>query len=472
MLFPTIDFLLFFAVVFPLTWAMNKANRLKKVFLIQVSYLFYAFWNWHFLYILLFSSLFNFGMGLALSKTEVLAKRKLLIAIAVCGNLLPLGYFKYYDFVAANIENIASYLDFELDLGSTNTALPIAISFITFHGLSYIIDVYRRKTPASKSIIDLMLYISFFPHLVAGPIVRAADFLMQLSRPSDPRDVTLAPSMMLILGGLFKKVVIASHLSILFVDPIFNNPGDYDRVNLILAVYAYAIVIYCDFSAYTDIAIGIANLLGYRFPQNFDQPYSAASIQDFWRRWHMSLSSWLRDYLYIPLGGSRGGELRTYRNLLLTMTLGGLWHGAGLQFLFWGFLHGSALAAERLLVRVRAPQSEAHSDRPHFFGWFLTFNFVCLAWIFFRSPDLEHALGYICDMISGMGRQSELNGLILVFMALGFVSQFTPSSIQEKLGSVYERASLGVKILVPALTVWLIAVFAPSGVPPFIYFQF
>jgi D-alanyl-lipoteichoic acid acyltransferase DltB (MBOAT superfamily) len=411
-------------------------------------------------------------MGLLLTKVEVLAKRKLLIVLSICGNLLPLIYFKYYDFLAANVSNIASYWDFELDLGSTNTALPIAISFITFHGLSYIIDVYRGKLPASKSITDLMLYISFFPHLVAGPIVRAADFLMQLSHPSDPRDVELASSMMLILGGLFKKVVIASHLSILFVDPIFNNPSDYDRVNLILAVYGYAVVIYCDFSAYTDIAIGIANLLGYRFPQNFDQPYRALSIQDFWRRWHMSLSSWLRDYLYIPLGGNRRGELLTYRNLLLTMTLGGLWHGAGLQFVFWGFLHGSGLALERLLVRVRGQQSAAQGNAQRFFGWFLTFNFVCLAWIFFRSPDLEHALGYISDMITGTGQKSELTSLILVLMTLGFLTQFTPSSIQQKLGSVYERASIGVKILVPALTIWLITVFAPSGIPPFIYFQF
>ncbi|MGP0059468.1 MAG: MBOAT family O-acyltransferase [Beijerinckiaceae bacterium] len=472
MLFPTIDFLIFFLLVFPVTWGLNKANTLKKVFLVFCSYVFYSFWDWHFLPILFFSSLFNFTVGLFLGRAKSAPLRKLILFGGVAGNLSLLTYYKYYDFLSAELQNLSHHFGANIDIGSTNTALPVAISFLTFHGLSYIIDVHRGKTTASKSVVDLTLYISFFPHLVAGPIVRAADFLGQLAVRSDPRKVELTSSMILILGGLFKKVIIASHLSTLFVDPIFSNPSDYSRIDLILAVYGYAIVIYCDFSAYTDIAIGIANLLGYRFPQNFNQPYRALSIQDFWRRWHMTLSSWLRDYLYIPLGGSRHGTLKTYRNLLLTMTIGGLWHGAGLQFLFWGFMHGVGLAVERALNEVVGSQPEERSRAARLLGWFLTFNFVCLAWIFFRSPDLHHAVDYLGRMVMGMGSKSIVNGLILTLMALGFMSQLTPLSIYEKLESLYEKASLGVKILVPTLAIWLIAVLAPSGIAPFIYFQF
>jgi alginate O-acetyltransferase complex protein AlgI len=472
MLFPTIDFLIFFALVFPITWGLNKANKLKKIFLVLCSYVFYCFWDWHFLPLLIVSSLFNFALGRWIGATSSAAIRKTIVVLGVAGNLSLLGYFKYYDFLSAEVRNLSAAFGADIDIGSTNAAIPVAISFLTFHGLSYIIDVYRGKMPASKSLVDLMLYVSFFPHLVAGPIVRAADFLGQLAKKPDPREVEFAASMILILGGLFKKVVIASHLSTLFVDPVFTNPSDYSRIDLILAVYGYAIVIYCDFSAYTDIAIGVANLLGYRFPQNFNQPYRAISIQDFWRRWHMTLSSWLRDYLYVPLGGSRHGTLRTYRNLLLTMTIGGLWHGAGLQFLFWGFMHGVGLAAERAFNGLIGSQPEDRSLPARLLGWFVTFNFVCLAWVFFRSPDLDHALDYLRSAFLGTGSTSIVNGLILTLIAVGFASQLTPMPIYEKLKSLYERAPLGFKILVPTLTIWLIAILAPSGIAPFIYFQF
>jgi len=472
MLFPTIDFLIFFLIVFPLTWGLNQANTLKKTFLVLCSYVFYSFWDWHFLPLLLLSSLGNFAIGRLIDRLGGAPRRKLVLAAGVAANLSLLTYYKYYDFLSAELSNLAARFGAHIDLGATNTAIPVAISFLTFHGLSYIIDVYRAKLQASKSVVDLMLYISFFPHLVAGPIVRAADFLGQLARRSEARDIALTSSVILILGGLFKKVVIASHLSTLFVDPVFTLPGDYSRLDLILATYGYAIVIYCDFSAYTDIAIGIANLLGYRFPQNFNQPYRALSIQDFWRRWHMTLSSWLRDYLYIPLGGSRNGKLATYRNLLLTMTIGGLWHGAGLQFLFWGLLHGLGLAGERVLNELAGPQPEHRSRAARLLGWFLTFNFVCFAWIFFRSPDLSRAWDYIGGIATGAGNRSIINGLILVLMAAGCLSQLTPLSICDRLESFYERAPLGIKVLVPALMIWLIAILAPSGIAPFIYFQF
>jgi alginate O-acetyltransferase complex protein AlgI len=472
MLFPTIDFLVFFSFVFPATWSLNRINRLKKFFLVVCSYVFYSFWNWHFIFLLLFSSLLNYAVGRCLGYARSARPRKLVVGFGIVANLAVLGYYKYFDFLSSELHNLAQLFGTDVDIGATNSALPVAISFLTFHGLSYIIDVYRQKIPPSKSLIDLILYISFFPHLIAGPIVRASDLLGQLAHPSDPAKVQLGLSMMLILGGLFKKVVIASHLATLFVDPVFTNPVAYSRGDLVLAAYAYAIVIYCDFSAYTDMAIGIADLLGYRFPQNFNQPYRALSVQDFWRRWHMTLSSWLRDYLYIPLGGNRNGTLKTYRNLLLTMTLGGLWHGAGLQFILWGLMHGLALVTERVFDTAVGSKPEGRSAPSRLIGWFVTLNFVCFAWIFFRSPNLAYAMEYIDAMIAGIGAKSIITPLILMLMAIGSVSQIVPMKFYDKVKILYERAPIGIQIMVPSAWIWLVAVLAPRGIAPFIYFQF
>jgi alginate O-acetyltransferase complex protein AlgI len=472
MLFPTIDFLLFFSFVFPATWSLNRTNRLKKFFLVVCSYIFYSFWNWHFIFLLFFSSALNYAVGRFLGYVRPAQARKFVTAFGVAANLAILGYYKYFDFLSSELHNLAQLFGTDLDIGATNTAPPVAISFLTFHNLSYIIDVYREKLAPSKSLMDLMLYISFFPHLIAGPIVRASDLLGQLAQPSDPAKVQLGSSMMLILGGLFKKVVIASHLATLFVDPVFTNPVEYSCDDLILATYAYAIVIYCDFSAYTDMAIGIASLLGYRFPQNFNQPYRALSVQDFWHRWHMTLSSWLRDYLYIPLGGNRHGTLKTYRNLLLTMTLGGLWHGAGLQFILWGLMHGLALAIERAFDAAAGSKPEDRSAAARLAGWFVTLNFVCLAWIFFRSPNLAYAMDYINAMIDGRGSKSIINPFVLALMAAGGVTQFVPVEFFDKMKTLYERAPVGIQILVPSTWIWLVAVLAPAGIAPFIYFQF
>src|SRR6266849_3862156 len=277
MLFPTIEFAIFFALVFPVTWLLNDHNTAKKWFLVAVSYFFYAFWRADFTLILLASSVVNFLLALVLGR------------------------------MADGPARLAALW------------------------------------------VDILFNISFFPHLIAGPIVRAKAFLEQTVRSSDPADIRLGLSVFLIVGGLFKKVIVANYLSTDFVDGVFRSPADYSRLDLLLGMYAYAIQIYCDFSAYTDIAIGIANLLGYQFPQNFNQPYRALSVQDFWRRWHITLSTWLRDYLYIPLGGSRGGTWFTYRNIMITMLLGGLWHGASWNFVIWGGLHGAALVVERML---------------------------------------------------------------------------------------------------------------------------
>jgi alginate O-acetyltransferase complex protein AlgI len=472
MLFPTIDFFFFFAIVFAVSWSLNKNNTIKKIFLLLASYVFYGCWDPRFVPLLIGSSLGNYVAGRAVAAAGTPLRRQIATGLAVAANLCLLGYFKYYDFFAVEIENLSSIFGKPLDLGSTGLILPVGISFITFHGISYVVDVARGKTEATRSPLDLMLYIAFFPHLVAGPIVRAADFLAQLSRPPSPGEVRVGFSVFLILGGLFKKIVIASHVATLYVDPIFSDPASYGRLDLILGAYAYAIVIYCDFSAYTDIAIGVANLLGYRFPQNFNQPYRALTLQDFWRRWHMSLSSWLRDYLYIPLGGNRHGEVATYRNLMLTMTLGGLWHGAGIHFIVWGFMHGLGLAIERFADQKLGFSFAANSRLLRIVGWLITFNFVCVAWIFFRAQDLDTAIGYFRAMIADDGQASILSGFVVALMAAGFLTQFVRESFYTAFETWFERSPLALKVAISSASVWATSLLGPEGVPPFIYFQF
>ena len=474
MLFPTIEFAIFFALVFPVTWLLNQHNTAKKWFLVAASYFFYASWNLSYTVILLGSSLFNFALALALDRLADGRARRALLWVGIASNLGLLAYFKYYDFFVASAINLMMSLGLPLDLCFIEIALPIAISFLTFHALSYIIDVYHRKIPATRSLVDILLYISFFPHLIAGPIVRAKAFLEQTVRSSSPRDVRLGFAVLLIGGGLFKKVIVASYLSTDFVDGVFRSPADYSRLDLLLGMYAYAIQIYCDFSAYTDIAIGIANLLGYRFPQNFNQPYRATSVRDFWRRWHMTLSSWLRDYLYIPLGGNRGGELACYRNILVTMGLGGLWHGASANFILWGLLHGAALVAERLRESAAAAFPVWSGGRfAAVLGWLVTFHFVCVTWVLFRAPSPEAMQAYFATLAWGdTGWSSTITPLVAAMLAIGGLTQIVPDRWFEDFEAYYDRASVAFKLALPFLLIYLIAIAAPGGVPPFIYFQF
>jgi D-alanyl-lipoteichoic acid acyltransferase DltB (MBOAT superfamily) len=470
MLFPTIEFALFFAVVFPFTWLLNELNTLKKCFLVAASYFFYAAWRADFTLILLTSSVVNFGLALWLGRLPDGRGRLAALWLAIAFNLGVLCAFKYYNFFVAQVVNLASSLGFELSIPFFEVGLPIAISFLTFHALSYIIDVYHRKLAPTRSLVDILLYISFFPHLIAGPIVRAKAFLEQTVRRCDPKDIRLGFAVFLIVGGLFKKVIVANYLATDFVDGVFRSPTEYSRLDLLLGMYAYAIEIYCDFSAYTDIAIGVANLLGYQFPQNFNQPYRALSVQDFWRRWHMTLSFWLRDYLYIPLGGNRGGTLFTYRNILITMGLGGLWHGASWNFVIWGLLHGLALVVERMLGITG---EGGHRRVPAIVSWFVTLHFICLTWVFFRAPSLDGAWAYLTTLVSGDAILSTTaTPLILLMLVFGALTQLIPNDWFERLEVRYDRASLAVKVAVPFVVIFLVAVAAPGGVPPFIYFQF
>jgi D-alanyl-lipoteichoic acid acyltransferase DltB (MBOAT superfamily) len=466
MLFPTLTYALFFIAVFAGVWALGDRNRARKALLVAVSYFFYAQWDARFCLLLLASTLANYGFGLAVGAASERSKQRWVFA-AVAVNLTVLGFFKYYNFFVESANDLFFRLGLVRELPFLEIVLPVGISFFTFHGISYIVDIYRGKIAPARDPLDILLYISFFPQLVAGPIVRASFFLPQLAKAPAPVLDQVPRALGLILVGLFKKTVVANYLATDLVDPVFVDPASAGTLDLWMALYGYAVQIYCDFSAYSDMAIGFALLLGYRFPDNFDRPYAATSLQDFWRRWHMSLSSWLRDYLYIPLGGSRGGTLRTYRNLALTMVLGGLWHGASWTFILWGSIHGVGLAIERALFGDRQAGRWGR-----LIGWFVTFHIVCLAWVLFRSANLEGALGFLGGLAGNGGELLYSTPFLVALIGLSLAAQFGPREWASDLVGRIGSLSWPVRGLLFGLALAAIDALGPEGVAPFIYFQF
>jgi D-alanyl-lipoteichoic acid acyltransferase DltB (MBOAT superfamily) len=466
MLFPTLPFLLFFALVAMACTRLERLPQWRKLFLVIASYFFYGCWNWRFCFLLAGSSLWTYGAGLLLERTTVERARRWIVGFAVAGHLLLLAFFKYFDFFVGSVNQAAHALGFSQELPFIEVILPVGISFFTFHGISYVVDVYRGDVRVCRRFTDMLLYISFFPQLVAGPIVRASFFLPQLTGGAVAR-IDAAPALLMIVGGLLKKVVIANYLATDLVDPVFFDPESFPFVDLLAAIYGYAIEIYCDFSAYSDIAIGLAALLGYYFPPNFNQPYRAKNLQDFWRRWHISLSSWLRDYLYKPLGGSRYGALGTARNLAVTMLLGGLWHGAALKFLVWGALHGVGLGVERFLLQA-APRNTFVECATIF----LTFHFVCLAWVFFRAEDLQAASVYLSTLAQFRWGMQQLSPFTAALIVVGLMLNFVPPSTFQRIAqkfAAWPDWALGAGM---GFAITCITALGPQGVAPFIYFQF
>ncbi|MBL7498585.1 MBOAT family protein [Frankia sp. CNm7] len=358
MVFPTIEFAAFFLAVMAVSWWLMPRPRLWKPFMLAASYVFYGYTDPRFVLLLVASTLVNQAAACAIARRR---DRRILI-IAIVADLGLLGWFKYYGFFALSVDRMLDDIGLGAPLPLLQVALPVGISFFTFQALSYVIDVWRGDTRPAK-LIDFAVYEAFFPHLVAGPIVRAREFIPQLASPRDRSAVPATRAVFLICGGLVKKVVLADLLARRLVDPVFDSPGQHSSVEVLVAIYAYAVQIYCDFSAYSDIAIGVALLLGFRFPDNFDRPYAATSLREFWRRWHLTLSRWLRDYVYIPLGGARRGPRRTQLNLMITMVLGGLWHGAAWTFVCWGAVHGAGLAAERSLAHRHGARDTGEASR-------------------------------------------------------------------------------------------------------------
>jgi len=466
MVFPTVEFAIFFPIVLALSWALMKRQWAWKPFVLAASYVFYSAANPMFCVLLGGLTLANQGAAKLIHRTEDERVRRRIVAAAVVVDLGTLGIFKYYGFFAEEINNVLNTAGLGLPLPLAAIALPVGISFIVFQAISYVVDVHRRLLAEPSSTIDFALYLSFFPHLVAGPIVRAREFIPQLATPRDPSKVAVGAGVSLIVIGLVKKVAIADYLAREVVDPVFGVPQAYAAPDVLLASYAYAVQIFCDFSGYTDIAIGLALLMGFVFPQNFDRPYRARTFREFWRRWHMTLSRFLRDFLYIPLGGSRGGKLKTARNLMITMVLGGLWHGAAWGFVLWGTIHGGALVIENVF------RERMRLSPPGWLKWLIVFHIVVLAWIPFRAPELELA-GTFVSRLADWGPATLWTWPVVFAVALVIGLQLLPAKPMDALRVRYESlhpAALGATMAV--VIVLVTATISSQGVPPFIYFQF
>jgi alginate O-acetyltransferase complex protein AlgI len=463
LLFPTVQFAIFFPVVLALSWALMSRPRLWKPFIVAASYVFYAAASWRFCLLLGGVTLGNQAAALLINRTRDERRRRWIVGAAVALDLGVLAVFKYYGFFVQPLDHSLDRIGLGVPFPLVSIALPVGVSFFTFQAISYVVDVKRRLVEPGST-IDVAVYLSFFPHLVAGPIVRAREFLPQLAEPRDPSAVAVSSGIALICLGLVKKVVIADYLARAIVDPVFAVPQAYSGPDLLLAAYSYAAQIYCDFSGYTDMAIGLALLMGYVFPQNFRSPYRATGFRDFWRRWHMTLSRFLRDFLYIPLGGSRGGRLLTYRNLMITMVLGGLWHGAAWTFVAWGAFHGAGLVVEHALGgRLRLPA---------WLRWLVTFHLVVFGWILFRSQSLELARVFISRLfVPGPATLWTAPVVLAVVAVIGL--QLLPGRRVEGLEVALGRlrpAAMGVALA--ALVIVVGATVSGQGVAPFIYFRF
>ncbi|HYM45261.1 MAG TPA: MBOAT family protein [Solirubrobacteraceae bacterium] len=463
MLFPTVQFAIFFTVVLAISWALMGRPRLWKPFILIASYAFYASAGWRFCLLLAGVTLGNQTGAVLLHRTEDERRRRGIVAITVALDLCALGVFKYYSFFVQQWADLLGGVGLGLPLPLLTIALPVGISFFTFQAISYVVDVKRRQVEPA-SMLDFAVYLSFFPHLIAGPIVRAREFLPQLTKPRDPNLVAVGSGLSLLALGVVKKVVIADFLARTLVEPVFAVPQAYGAPDVLLAAYGFTAQIYCDFSGYTDMAIGLALLLGYVFPQNFRSPYRATGFRDFWRRWHMTLSRFLRDDLYIPLGGSRRGRLLTYRNLMITMVLGGLWHGAAWTFVLWGAFQGLGLVAEHALGgRLKLPA---------WLRWLVTFHLIVFGWILFRSPSLAGFWTFLSRLtVPGAATLWTAPVLAAIIITIGL--QLLPPHPLERLQVRIESlrpALLGAGLA--AVVAFAGATVSSQGVPPFIYFRF
>ncbi|HSD23543.1 MAG TPA: MBOAT family protein [Solirubrobacterales bacterium] len=465
MLFPTVEFAIFFPIVLAISWALMSRQPLWKPFIVVASYVFYAAADPRFCLLLGAITLVSQLAAVAIHRTEDERARKWLCAAGVTFDLGILAVFKYYGFFVTDVSDVLDAIGLGMPLPLATIALPVGVSFFSFQAVTYVVDVKRRQTEPAN-LLDAAIYLSFFPHLVAGPIVRASEFLPQLKEPRSPNRVAVSAGLTLVALGLIKKVMIADYLAREVVDPVFAVPQAYSAPDAILAAYAYAAQIFCDFSGYTDMAIGLALLLGFVFPQNFNSPYRATGFRDFWRRWHMTLSRFLRDYLYIPLGGNRKGRFRTYFNLMATMTLGGLWHGAAWNFVAWGAYQGTGLSAEHA-IRGRLGRIF-----PGWLRWFVTFNLITVGWILFRSTDLSLFGDYMAALVrSGPATLYSVPvvGAIALVIGLQLLPERPMEGLELRIGRLQPLllgAALALVVLVAGATV-------PSqGVPPFIYFRF
>jgi alginate O-acetyltransferase complex protein AlgI len=476
MLFDTPVYFAFLAIIVFAYWRLGW--RAQNIGLLLASYFFYGWWDWRFVSLILISTFVDFHCARYIAKSDDALHRKLLLTLSLALNLSFLGFFKYFNFFAGSLAALLESFGVHVSVRTLLIILPPGISFYTFQEVAYIVDVYHRKLKPATSIVDYALFISLFPHLIAGPIQRPSHLLPQVQRPRMFDAAKFFDGGMLILSGLFRKCVIADNCALL-ANAVFDGKlGEPNLALLALGTYAFAWQIYGDFSGYSDIARGSAQLLGFHFMVNFRQPYLAQSLQDFWHRWHISLSTWLRDYLYIPLGGSRGGELKTYRNLMATMLLGGLWHGANWTFVVWGGIHGLGLAAERMAGRLRdrrgTPPTSASrlQSSKNWIYRVATFHLVCVSWVFFRAPSLNDANRILRGLTHWTWKPEY--GTAFAFLALFSLPMAVLDLAIERSGEEYlfETAPYPQRLAFAGVLLAIVTLFSANQINAFIYFQF
>ncbi len=485
MLFNSLVFFQFFAVFYAVYWLTNRRLRLRNAFLLLASYFFYGCWDWRFLSLIVFSTIVDFVCGAQIHASDDQRRRRLFMTVSVVTNLGLLGTFKYFDFFVSSFADLFGIFGIQWDHPTLHIILPVGISFYTFQTLTYTIDIYRRELEPSRSFLNFAAFVAFFPQLVAGPIERASALLPQIARRASFSYLQSRDGLFLLLWGLFKKVMIADRLST-YVDIVYANPDTFGSMQAALATLFFAIQIYCDFSGYSDMARGLAKLLGIDLMINFSTPYLAVSLKDFWRRWHISLSTWFRDYLYIPLGGSRSGLQRHRINLLATFVVSGFWHGAAYNFIVWGFLHGAMQMVDPF-SRARTAGRPFARALQNAIGWATIFLFVNLTWVFFRASSFGDAvtvlrkLGQLPHAVAGLGASGPGRDIIVgmsgtdFFVSLYLVGLLAAVDIAIKDKQI-DRFAAALPTPARWVLAWFIGaqflLFGTSNAGPFIYFQF
>ena len=474
MAFPSLPFAYFFVVTATVAWLLRRRRTAQKVFLLVASYAFYAKLGLTLVGLLIGLSIADWLFGRAMAETRGGRARKIVLVFAVSTNVAMLGIFKLYDFFRASLESFAAFLGLSSHLPVLELFLPVGISFYTFQGIAYVVDAYRREVVPMPGLLDFLLFMAFFPKLLAGPICRPRQLLPQIMAPAPAEIEHPSRAVLLIASGLLKKMVLASFLATGMVDQVFQIPGDYSSLELVVAVYAYTAEVYLDFSGYTDMARGLALLLGFALPENFRYPYAATNIGDFWKRWHITFSTWLRDYVYFPLGGSKCSRPRTYLNLIITFTVCGIWHGSQWTFVIWGMLHGVGLALYRASLDVRrdlkVPRITAWWWAAA--GWFVTLAFCAFSRIFFKANDMSIAAEYFAGLARFTLRGQGIDPVIVLVTVGTIAMNFVGRPVFERLVAWHARLPAPARPVAWVAAGVLMMAVKSKDVAPYIYFGF
>lgn len=474
--FPTIQFAYFGLITLTIAWLLRQNRTVQKTFLLAASYFFAWKWQPLFLATIVFSSVMNWAFGRTLVALKGHPQRKPVLVLGLLANLGVLGFFKYYGFFVDNLGALLDLLGLEAHLPLLELIAPFGISFYTFQGMAYLVDTYRDEAVQPKSLLDFLLFISFFPQLGAGPICRSHQLLPQIMAPAPKQIPELSRAVTLIATGLFKKMIMATYIASHLTTDAFLAPSNYSSAELVLAVYAYTAQVYLDFSGYTDLARGVGLLFGFQIPENFNYPYAATDIGDFWRRWHITFSTWLRQYIYFPLGGSRAGRLRCYFNLMVTFVACGIWHGATWGYVIWGAIHGIGLTIYKASLDVRRDLGiEVKGPHPFWWracGWALTISFCAYARIFFKSSDLPTALGFFGRIFDFSTRGAGFDLGVLFLTLLTIWMNFFGRRVFLRLVEWHERIPNVVRPVAWATLMLALFTLKPFGMAATIYFSF